>query len=128
LLTALAVRVEAIEHRLNTSPLRWEDRAALERILPALAGALGSELFLTSEAVTSENPALVLVLGGMNARRLGRLLRRGDGVPVAGHVVRASGMQAGAGPLVGASRAVRTRARFFAHPNTAVRACPGRTS
>jgi hypothetical protein len=96
LLTALAIRVEAIEHRLNTSPLRRADREALSRILPAVAGAVGSELFLASEAVASENPALVLVLGGLNARRLGRLLRRGDGVDVDGYMVRANGTEGGA--------------------------------
>jgi hypothetical protein len=88
--------VEALEHRLFPSTLRREDRAALERILPAIAGALGSEYFLASEAVTSDNPALVLVLEGMHARRLGKLLRRGDGVPVTGYVVHARGRETGA--------------------------------
>ena len=73
-----------------------EDRAALERILPAIAGALGSESFLASEAIASANPALILVLAGMNARRLSKLLRRGDGVPVAGYAVHARGTEAGA--------------------------------
>ena len=86
LLTSLTVRVESIERRLSPSPLRREDQAALSRILPALAGALGSECFLAAEAVASDNPALVLVLGGPNARRLGRLLRRGDGVEVVDQV------------------------------------------
>jgi hypothetical protein len=83
--------------------LAWEadrgerqDRATLERILPAIAGALGSEYFLASEAIASAYPALVLVLAGMNARRLGKLLRRGDGVPVAGYVVHARGTETGA--------------------------------
>ena len=92
----LEARVEAIEHRLSPSTLRREDRAALERILPALAGALGSGLFLASEAIASTNPALVLVLAGLNGRRLGRLLRRGDGVPVSGYVVHARGRETGA--------------------------------
>jgi hypothetical protein len=96
LVTALAVRVEAIEHRLNTSMLRREDLAALSRILPALAGALGSEMFLASEAVSSENAALALVLAGMNARRLGRLLRRGEGISIEGYVVHAQGAESGA--------------------------------
>lgn len=96
-LAALRARVDAVERRLSPgADLRREDRAALERILPALAGALGSENFLASEAVTSDNPALVLVLEGMHARRLGKLLRRGDGVPVAGYVVHARGRETGA--------------------------------
>jgi hypothetical protein len=73
-LAALRARIDAVEHRLSPSTLRREDRAALERILPAIAGALGSDLFLSIEAVTSDNPALVLVLGAMDARRLGKLL------------------------------------------------------
>jgi hypothetical protein len=96
LLTSLTVRVESIERRLSPSPLRREDQEALSRILPAIAGALGCEYFLASEAVASENPALILVLGGLNARRLGRLLRRGDGLEVDGYVVRASGTEGGA--------------------------------
>ena len=45
-LAALRARVDAVERRLSPgADLRREDRAALERILPALAGALGSELF-----------------------------------------------------------------------------------
>lgn len=95
-LAALRARMDAVEHRLFHSTLRREDRATLERILPALAGALGSECFLAAEAVASDNPALVLVLAGMNARRLGRLLRRADGVEVCGYVARASGTEAGA--------------------------------
>ena len=95
-LAALRARVDAVERRLSPCTLRREDRAALERILPAIAGALGSEYFLASEAVASANPALVLVLAGMNARRLGRLLRRADGVEVCGYIACASGTEAGA--------------------------------
>ena len=95
LLTALAVRVEAIEHRLSPSTLRREDRAALERILPALAGSVGSACFLASEAVASDHPGVRLVLGSLTGRRLGRLLRRGEGVPVGGYVVHAQGMESG---------------------------------
>jgi hypothetical protein len=89
-------RIDAVEHRLSPSTLRREDRAALERILPAIAGALGSDLFLAIEAVTSDNPALVLVLGAMDARRLGKLLLRGADLPIDGYIVHAKGMEAGA--------------------------------
>jgi hypothetical protein len=95
-LAELRARIDAVEHRLSSSRLRREDRAALGRILPALAGALGSEYFLAAEAVASHNPALVLVLGGMNARRLGKLLRRGADVPIDGYIVHPQGMEAGA--------------------------------
>jgi hypothetical protein len=95
-LAELRARMDAVEHRLSSSTLRREDRAALERILPAIAGALGSEYFLASEAVTSDNPALVLVLGAMDARRLGNLRRRGADLPIDGYIVHAQGMEAGA--------------------------------
>jgi hypothetical protein len=88
--------MDAVEAWQSPSSLCRADREALERILPAVAGALGSEYFLAIEAVASENAAIVLVLAGMNARRLGKLLRRGDGVPVAGHAVHARGTEAGA--------------------------------
>lgn len=84
------------EHRLSPSTLRREDRAALERILPGIAGALGSDLFLAIEAVAFDNPALVLVLGAMDARRLGKLRRRGADLPIDGYIVHAQGMEAGA--------------------------------
>jgi hypothetical protein len=95
-LAALRALIDAVEHRLSPSTQRREDRAALERILPAIAGALGSDLFLAIEAVTSDNPALVLVLGAMDARRLGKLLRRGADLPIDGYIVHAQGMEAGA--------------------------------
>jgi hypothetical protein len=95
-LAALRALIDAVEHRLSPSTQRREDRAALERTLPAIAGALGSDLFLAIEAVTSDNPALVLVLGAMDARRLGKLLRRGADLPIDGYIVHAQGMEAGA--------------------------------
>jgi hypothetical protein len=91
----LRARVAAIEHRLSPSTLRRGDRAALERILPAIAGALGSECFLASEAVASEHAALRLVLGGLSGRQLGRLLRRAEGVPVGSYTVHAQGVESG---------------------------------
>jgi hypothetical protein len=81
LITALAVRVQGLEHRLSPAPLRREDRAALEHILPAIAGAVGSECFLAAEVIASEHAALRLVLDGLSGRQLGRLLRRGERYP-----------------------------------------------
>jgi hypothetical protein len=99
--------MDAVEARQSPSSLCRADREVLERILPAVAGALGSEYFLASEAVASENAALVLVLAGMNARRLGKLLRRGDGVPVVATRPRErDGGRRGA--VGGAARAVKT--------------------
>jgi hypothetical protein len=95
LLTSVIARVTIIEHRLSPSPLRREDQELLLRILPALAGSVGSACFLASEAVASDHPGVRLVLGSLTGRRLVRLLRRGEGVPVGGYVVHAQGMESG---------------------------------
>ena len=43
-LVALRARIDTLEHRLSPSMLRREDRAALERILPVIAGALAPSI------------------------------------------------------------------------------------
>src|SRR5262245_14785017 len=69
---ALALALE----RRRPSHLTRIDRGRLGAILPAIAGAIGSELFTALEATEHESPALRIVLEGLNARSLGRLLRR----------------------------------------------------
>ena len=95
-LANVLARLGAVEARIASTPLCRADWIALTRILPVLGATFGSELFLAREAVTHPAPGLRLVLGDMSARRLGRLLRRADGAPVSGYIVRASGMEAGA--------------------------------
>jgi hypothetical protein len=76
------------------STLSRADRRILSKLLPALAGALGSELFLSCELL--EHAAVGLVCKGMSARQLGRLLRRSTGVPVDGYLVERVDEEAGA--------------------------------
>jgi hypothetical protein len=71
------------------------DRVALDRLLPAIAGVLGSEWFLASEAVKHPAPALRLVLQGISAKKLGRLLKRAAGQPIGGYLVTSGGTEAG---------------------------------
>jgi hypothetical protein len=78
------------------APLSRDDRALLRRLLPAVAGVLGSEPFHAAELCEHDAPALRLVCAGLTARRLGRLLRRGADTPIAGYVVKRDGVEAGA--------------------------------
>jgi hypothetical protein len=95
-LADLRTRMDAVEARTAPTPLCRKDWDALARILPVLGATFGAEFFLAREAVEHHAPGLRLVLEDMTARRLGRLLRRADGVEVCGYVARASGMEAGA--------------------------------
>ena len=72
------------------------DRALLGYLLPAAAGTLGSELFCTSELFDSTHAALRVARRGLNARQVGRLLRRAVGIPIDGLVVERVASEAGA--------------------------------
>jgi hypothetical protein len=61
------------------------DRDRLARLLPAIAGAIGSDNEQTA-AELLEIPAVRLVVD-LDAAALGRLLRRATGIPIAGYVV-----------------------------------------
>jgi hypothetical protein len=91
LLDSLTSRVEAIEQRLNASPLRRADREALSRILPVLGATFGANMFLAAECITHDAAALRLVLAGLGTRSLGKLFGRANGHPVGGYVVRFEG-------------------------------------
>ena len=65
---------------------------ACSRLLPALAGAFGSEQFTTREAL--EQRAIGLVADGLSSRQVGQLLSRALEQPVAGDVVRRGGREA----------------------------------
>ncbi len=57
---------------------------------------MGSEPFHAAELIEHDAAALRLVCAGLSARRLGRLLRRAADIPIAGHVVKRRGVEAGA--------------------------------
>ncbi len=69
------------------------DRHTLARILPAIAGALGSALFTSRELLEHDSPALRLVLDGFNAKQIGRLLRRAEGYAVDRFMVQRAGVE-----------------------------------
>ena len=87
-------RLEVLEQGQLSKRLCRADRARLSALLPALAGVVGSDVFRAGEVVGSNHPGLRLVLGDATARSLGRLLRRGEGVPVNGHLVQQVGVEA----------------------------------
>jgi hypothetical protein len=100
-LVAAVLRVEAkldrlLAQRRPASTLSREDYTRLARLLPALGGAIGSEPFIASEVIEHDSPAVRVGCRGMNARQLGRLLRRATGQPVAGLVVERLATEAGA--------------------------------
>jgi hypothetical protein len=89
------LRADLAQHR-PPSSLSREDRVLLARLLPAIGGALGSELFTSADVCEHASAALRLVRAGMNAKQLGRLLRRAADTPVAGYLVKRQGSEAGA--------------------------------
>ena len=54
--------------------LSRHDCAKLGRVLPDIAGVLGSQLFLSSEAIEHPSPAIRLACGDLTSQRLGKLL------------------------------------------------------
>ena len=78
------------------SRLSRADRDRLARILPVVAGLMGSAPFLARELLEHPSAGLGLVLAGSSSRSLGRLLRRAEGQPVAGYVVEQVGIEGGA--------------------------------
>lgn len=73
--------------------LRRGDRAQLEKILPAVAGAIGSTEFLARELPAHASAAVRLVVRGLSVKALGRLLARAEGVPIDGFVVQRVGVE-----------------------------------
>jgi hypothetical protein len=86
---------EALTRDRRPSPLSREDRTRLTKLLPAIGGVVGSELFLVHELFESGSAALRVALRGMNAMQVGRLLRRAVGVPIGGLLVEREATEAG---------------------------------
>lgn len=77
------------------SALVPKDVDALACILPPLLGVFGGNEFSAAEALNHPATALRLVLDGMTAQRLGKLLRRAAGQHVDGMVVERYGAESG---------------------------------
>lgn len=93
---AEVVRVRQLVEGSAFCRLSRVDQARLGAILPVVAATVGSAPFLVRELLGLESAGLRLVLAGLSAKALGKLLRRGEGVPVAGLVVEQVGVEAGA--------------------------------
>lgn len=90
-----AIRLVLARQARPTSLTR-ADRDRLAAILPATAGLKGSELFTARELLEDDAPALRLVLAGLSAKQIGRLLQRAEGRPIDGYTVQHDGSEAGA--------------------------------
>ena len=94
-LRAIQHAIERLESRERPATLSRADHEALTRLLPAVAGALGSELFLVREVLASADAGLRLVTAGTSGRALGRLLMRAKDIPIGGFVVTHEGEELG---------------------------------
>lgn len=90
------LRADLARDRRPLSHLSRDDRERLARILPAVGGALGSDLFTARELVEHRSPALRVALHALNAKQLGRLLQRAEGRPLGAFIVQRDGVEVGA--------------------------------
>lgn len=95
-LVAVLDRLNRLEVGAVTQRLSRPDRERLDTLLPVIGAVVASEGFLVSELLRLESPGLRLVVGACSARSLGRLLRRGEGLPIGGYVVERIGQEGGA--------------------------------
>jgi hypothetical protein len=87
------LRADLARDRRPVTSLSRSDRTVLARLLPAIGGVVGSELFVTRDLFESDAAALQLVLRGLNAKQVGRLLRRGEGQAIDGYVIQRDGTE-----------------------------------
>jgi glutathione S-transferase len=69
------------------------DRDRLARLLPAVAGAFGSEPYVVNELPDAVAVRVVLDELGLTAKQLGRLFHRGVGLPIGRLVVERAGVE-----------------------------------
>jgi hypothetical protein len=91
-----AIRLALAERQRPPLHLTRADRDRLAAILPVIGATLGSEPILTRDVLEDDAPALRLVLKGISARSLGRLLQRAEGAVIGGYTVQRAGVDAGA--------------------------------
>lgn len=87
-------RIEA--DRASRPTLSRADMALLQKLLPAIAAVVGSELFFAGEVARSNAPGVQLARGALTAKQVGRLLRRATGCPIAGFTVERVGEEGNA--------------------------------
>jgi hypothetical protein len=84
----------ALEQRRTPYPLTRADRMRLAPMLPAIAGALGSEPFTSRDLVADDAaPALRVVCGTLSIKQIGRLLARAEATPIDGWLVERCGVE-----------------------------------
>ena len=96
LLRELVEEVRGLRHDIATagrrsSTLSRADHQKLSVVLPAIAGALGSDEFTVAELL--EHRAVRLVIGTLDVQAVGRLLYRGMGLAIDGYVVQRRGAE-----------------------------------
>lgn len=69
------------------------DRVLLARMLPAIAGAYGSEVFSARDLTEDTRPAVRLVMDGLTAKQVGKLFSRADGIAIDGLMVQRAGVE-----------------------------------
>jgi hypothetical protein len=89
----LAQRNQDARPVILNSPLSRADLALLGRLLPAIGGALGSELFLVRELFGHDAAALRLALRELNAKQVGRLFRRAEGQAIGAYLIQREGVE-----------------------------------
>jgi hypothetical protein len=77
----------------TASALSRADRALLAKLLPAIAGARGSEEFTSRDLAADSSPALRLVLRRLSVKQIGRLLARAEGIAIDGWIVQRCGIE-----------------------------------
>lgn len=95
LLGEILATLHAIQHlleRQRPASLSRADRDLLSRLLPAIAGALGSEPF-ASRDLPDASPGIRVVLGDLSVKQIGRLLSRAEGVPIEGRIIQRCGVE-----------------------------------
>jgi hypothetical protein len=87
-----AIRVALENRNRSVTVLTRADRDVLTRLLPAIAGAIGSEPF-TSRDLPGAASGLRVVLRGLSVKKIGRLLSRAEGTPIEGWLVERCGTE-----------------------------------
>jgi hypothetical protein len=89
----IIARLSTVSDRQQVPPssLSRDDRKLLMRLLPAIGGALGSEVFTSRDLACHAAPRLVL--RGRSAKSIGKLLARADGRPIEGWIVERVGSE-----------------------------------
>jgi hypothetical protein len=107
LLRALVAKVDGLNARLNAkvdallargrrpadASLSRADRARLDRMLPAIAGAHGSKKKSARDLAEDDAPAVRLVVRGLSTKAISKLFGRAEGIPINGLMVRCAGTE-----------------------------------